>query len=72
VKLHGASFQAVEELRTHIYAFIKDYNETTSPFAWTKPKVHQKYLKPFFTVNFEIRPAGNEACLESKLRVVLS
>jgi hypothetical protein len=44
----GASFQAVEELRTHIDAFIKDYNETARPFAWTKPKVHQKYLKPCF------------------------
>jgi transposase len=45
--LKGASFQAVEELR--IDAFIKDYNETARPFAWTKPKVHQKYLKPCFT-----------------------
>jgi hypothetical protein len=39
--LKGASFQAVEELR------IDD--ETARPFAWTKPKVHQKYLKPCFT-----------------------
>jgi hypothetical protein len=45
--LKGASFQAVEELR--IDAFIKDYNQTARPFAWTKPKVHQKYLKPCFT-----------------------
>jgi hypothetical protein len=47
--LKGASFQAVEELRTHIDAFINDYNETARPFAWTKSKVHQKHLKPCVT-----------------------
>jgi hypothetical protein len=47
--VRGASFQAVEELRTHIDAFINDYNETARPFAWTKSKVHQKHLKPCFT-----------------------
>ena len=26
-----------------IEAFIKDYNETARPFAWTKSKVYQKH-----------------------------
>jgi hypothetical protein len=43
------AFQAVEELRTHIDAFINDHNETARPFAWTKSKVHQKHLKPCVT-----------------------
>jgi transposase len=46
--LKGASFKAVEELKDHIDAFIKTYNETAKPFAWTKSKVHQKRLKPCF------------------------
>jgi predicted phosphoadenosine phosphosulfate sulfurtransferase len=36
-------------VRTHIDAFINDYNETARPFAWTKSKVHQKHLKPCVT-----------------------
>jgi transposase len=46
--LQGASFTSVEELRRHIDAFIKDYNETARPFAWSKSEVHQKRLKPRF------------------------
>jgi transposase len=46
--LHGASFTSVEQLREHIDAFIKAYNETAKPFVWTKTKVDQKRLKPRF------------------------
>ncbi|MGO9022995.1 MAG: IS630 family transposase [Beijerinckiaceae bacterium] len=46
--LKGASFQAVEELKAHIDAFIRTYNETARPFVWTKSEVHQKRLKPCF------------------------
>jgi len=47
--LKGASFKALEELKAHIDAFIRTYNETACPFVWTKSKVHQKRLKPRFT-----------------------
>jgi transposase len=43
--LTGASFTAVEQLQEHIDAFIADYNETATPFAWTKKKVHQRQFK---------------------------
>src|SRR5579863_1705205 len=46
--LHGASFTSVKQLREHIDAFIKAYNTSATPFAWTKSKVHQKRLKPRF------------------------
>jgi transposase-like protein len=46
--LKGASFNALEELKAHIDAFIRSYNETARPFVWTKSKVHQKRLKPCF------------------------
>jgi transposase len=46
--LNGASFNAVEQLKTHIDDFIAAYNETAKPFVWTKSKVHQKRLKPCF------------------------
>jgi transposase len=46
--LNGASFNAVGELKAHIDAFIKAYNETAKPFVWTKSEVHQKRLKPCF------------------------
>jgi transposase len=46
--LHGASFTSVKQLREHIDAFIKAYNTTAAPFAWTKSEVHQKRLKPSF------------------------
>ena len=46
--LAGASFNAVDELKAHIDAFIAAYNETAKPFVWTKSKVHQKRLKPCF------------------------
>jgi hypothetical protein len=34
--------------RSHIDAFIGDYNERAKPFAWTKSEVHQKRLKARF------------------------
>ena len=40
--LKGASFCAVGELKLHIDAFIKDYNETAKPCCWTKAKVRQR------------------------------
>src|ERR1700693_4580233 len=43
--LTGASFTAVKQLRNHIDAFIKAYNESATPFAWTKTKVHQRRVK---------------------------
>jgi transposase len=46
--LSGASFTAVDQLRSHIDAFIESYNQTARPFAWTKSEVHQKRLKPRF------------------------
>lgn len=46
--LQGASFTGVNELRSHIDAFIANYNETARPFAWSTSKVHQKRLKPRF------------------------
>jgi transposase len=46
--LDGASFKAVDELKAHIDAFIKDYNETAKPFVWTKSEVHRKRLNPCF------------------------
>jgi transposase len=46
--LNGASFNAVDQLKAHVDAFIAAYNETAKPFAWTKSKVHQKRLKPCF------------------------
>jgi len=46
--LNGASFNAVDQLKAHVDAFITAYNETAKPFVWTKSKVHQKRLKPCF------------------------
>jgi|SRR5208282_2471448 len=46
--LNGASFKGIEELKAHIDAFIRTYNETARPFVWTKSEVHQKRLKPCF------------------------
>jgi transposase len=43
--LHGASFTSVVQLRQHIDAFIKAYNENAKPFAWTKKKVRQRRVK---------------------------
>jgi transposase len=43
--LHGASFTSVAQLREHIDAFIKTYNENARPFVWTKAKVHQRRVK---------------------------
>jgi len=47
--LSGASFTSVPQLRSHIDAFIDQYNHHAKPFAWTKSEVHQKRLKPRFT-----------------------
>jgi transposase len=46
--LSGASFTGVDQLRSHIDAFVASYNQTARPFAWTKSEVHQKRLKPRF------------------------
>jgi transposase len=46
--LRHASFTSVDQLTSHIDAFVRTYNQTAKPFAWTKSKVHQKRLKPRF------------------------
>lgn len=46
--LRGASFTSVDQLSSHIDAFVETYNQTARPFAWTKSEVHQKRLKPRF------------------------
>jgi hypothetical protein len=38
----------VKQLRQHIDAFIEAYNQTATPFVWTKSNVYQKRLKPRF------------------------
>src|SRR3974377_1808221 len=43
--LNGASFTSVQELQEQLAAFIAAYNETATPFAWTKKKVHQRRFK---------------------------
>src|SRR6201981_2937049 len=43
--LNGASFTSVEQLQEHIDAFISAYNETATPFAWTKKRVYQRRFK---------------------------
>ena len=43
--LRGASFSSVQQLKEHIDAFIQTYNQTATPFAWTKAKVHQRRVK---------------------------
>jgi hypothetical protein len=43
--LSGASFTTVVELQEHIDAFISTYNQTATPFAWTKKKVYQRRFK---------------------------
>jgi transposase len=47
--LAGASFSGINQLRTHIDAFIASYNTRAVPFRWTKTIVHQKKLKPRFS-----------------------
>src|SRR5215468_6869224 len=42
------SFNSVVQLRSHIDAFVENYNEHAKPFAWTKSEVHQKRLKARF------------------------
>ena len=39
--LSGASFTSVDQLKTHIDAFIANYNQSAHPFAWCKSEVHQ-------------------------------
>ncbi len=43
--LTGASFTTVAQLQEHIDAFVRAYNQTAHPFAWTKKKVRQKRFK---------------------------
>ncbi len=40
--LKGASFTSVQQLKKHINDFIDAYNVTSTPFKWTKAKVHQR------------------------------
>jgi hypothetical protein len=42
--LSGASFTELNQLLAHIDAFVRTYNQTAQPFAWTKKKVRQKRL----------------------------
>jgi hypothetical protein len=43
--LYGASFTSVQQLRDHIDAFIKTYNENAEPLVWTKAKGHQRRVE---------------------------
>jgi hypothetical protein len=43
--LNGASFTSVDQVKKHIDAFIKNYNDDAEPFVWTKSKVHQRRVK---------------------------
>lgn len=43
--LHGGSFTSPRQLRNHIDAFIKTYNEDAHPFEWHKVKVKNKTLE---------------------------
>src|ERR1700730_12622585 len=43
--LSGASFTTLKQLQEHIDAYIKAYNVTAEPFAWTKKKVRQRRFK---------------------------
>ncbi len=43
--LKGASFTSIKQLREHINAFIDHYNQTATPFVWTKAKVQQRPFK---------------------------
>jgi transposase len=43
--LSGASFTTVRQLQEHIDAYIRAYNQTAQPFAWTKKRVYQRRFK---------------------------
>lgn len=43
--LTGASFKSVDELKTHIDAYVAEYNKTAEPYVWTKSEVHQRRVK---------------------------
>jgi hypothetical protein len=43
--LHGASFNAIAQLREHLDAFIKAYDENAKSFVRTKTEVHQLRVK---------------------------
>jgi len=43
--LSGASFTGLTQLQEHIDAFINAYNQTATPFAWTKKRVYQRRFK---------------------------
>lgn len=43
--LRAASFTAIDQLRQHIDAYIRAYNEDATPFVWTKAKVRQRRFK---------------------------
>ena len=43
--LYGASFTSPQQVREHIDAFVKAYNDAAKPFEWTKSEVGPKRLK---------------------------
>jgi transposase len=43
--LRAASFTAIDQLRQHIDAYIRAYNDDAIPFVWTKAKVRQRRFK---------------------------
>src|ERR1700732_3607621 len=43
--LSGASFTSLKQLKQHIDAYIKAYNDKAEPFVWTKKKVRQRRFK---------------------------
>jgi hypothetical protein len=45
---HSPMPPVLPQLRSHIDAFVGDYNERAKPFVWTKSEVHQKRLKARF------------------------
>jgi amino acid transporter len=43
--LGGTSFTSLEQLKEHINAFIRAYNDKAEPFNWTKKTVRQRRFK---------------------------
>jgi transposase len=43
--LQGARFTSIEQLRQAMDDFVASYNQTTTPFEWTKRDVKQARLK---------------------------
>ncbi|CCD94900.1 conserved hypothetical protein [Bradyrhizobium sp. ORS 375] len=43
--MSGASFKSLKQLKQHIDAYVKAYNDRAEPFVWTKKKVRQRPFK---------------------------